>query len=36
MLWGIHQNMYNGLSGMGLSLMAAISDAVPYWDECII
>jgi hypothetical protein len=36
MLWGIHQNMYNGLSSMGLSLMAAISDAVPYWDECII
>jgi hypothetical protein len=36
MLWGVHQNMYNGLSGIGLSLMAAISDAVPYWDECII
>ncbi|MDR1338563.1 MAG: hypothetical protein LBK58_00645 [Prevotellaceae bacterium] len=36
MLWGVHQNMYNGLSGIGLSLMAAISDAVPYWDGCVV
>lgn len=34
--YGIHTGLLNGLAGIGLALMAAVSDNEPVWDECLM
>ena len=34
--YGIHTGLLNGLAGIGLALMAAVSDNEPSWDECLM
>lgn len=32
----LHLGLVSGLAGVGLSLIAAVSNMVPQWDECVI
>jgi len=34
-IWCQHDGLLNGLSGIGLSLLSAVSDIEPKWDECL-
>ena len=35
-LYGLHMGLLEGLSGIGLALIAAVSEREPYWDECLM
>ena len=35
-LYGLHMGLFEGLSGIGLALIAAVSDREPAWDECLM
>lgn len=34
--YGVHSGLLNGLAGIGLALLSAVSDKEPVWDECIM
>lgn len=35
-LYGLHMGLLEGLAGIGLALIAAVSDREPRWDECLL
>ena len=35
-VYGLHQGLLGGLSGIGLSLLATVTDEEPYWDEALL
>ena len=35
-LYGLHMGLFEGLSGIGLAFIAAVSDREPAWDECLM
>ena len=35
-LYGLHMGLSEGLAGIGLALIAAVSDREPCWDECLM
>lgn len=35
-LYGLHMGLLEGLAGIGLALIAAVSDREPGWDECLM